>query len=336
MVPIRRRSYWTAAPVIEADCADLLAERGCLHVVVDISLEDIPALRADERFSFFNQSKAFSARAHQHGMIVTENATGLSAFPEERVFFAALPLRGQGLTTSPCRPIALTEWGSDTPIVRDVSTPLENHWRWYLELWPDKSFANGDGADETHFVFTGHGFTHCDAPRHMERYGPSMQELPNGGLDIFCGPASVVDLSELAPATAISPEILAERGLHVKAGEIIVLRSDLTNRLGYSSRRWHLQAPYLTESGARWIADLKVAAVALDFPQDRVAREMPDRHVTNAEFVAHHAILGAGIPFIEDLRDLGAIGSERTFLLAVPLKTACPDGAPMRVVSITW
>jgi kynurenine formamidase len=315
--------------------ADLLAERGCVHVVVDLSLESIPALRADGRFGHENASGGFRDRAHAHGLAVTENVRNLATL-EDEVFFAALPLRGHGLTTSPCRPIAMTAWPSNAPTLFDVSMPLENHWRWYLELDRTQADRNGRYVDETHFVFTGHGFTHCDAPRHMERDGATIQDLPNGGLDLFCGPARIATLTDLAPATPITADILESRLGRPDDGAMIVLHSGLTDRLGYTSRRWHLEAPWLDASAAAWLVAMRPAAVVLDFPQDRVAREMPDRHVYNAEFVAHHAILGAGIPFVEDLRDIGAIGASETWLLGVPLRTACIDGAPMRVVAVRW
>ena len=72
------------------------------------------------------------------------------------------------------------------------------------------------------------------------------------------------------------------------------------------------------------------------FPKDYVARQMLDRHVRNEEFVAHHAMFRNHIPCIEDPKDIGAIAVDRPFLMAIPLKMTCVDGAPMRVVAIEW
>ena len=63
---------------------------------------------------------------------------------------------------------------------------------------------------------------------------------------------------------------------------------------------------------------------------------MPGRHVFNHEFEIHHKIFQAGIPFIEDFKDLGQISKKDVFLAAVPLKMTCIDGAPMRAVVIDW
>ena len=63
---------------------------------------------------------------------------------------------------------------------------------------------------------------------------------------------------------------------------------------------------------------------------------MPGRHVYNHDFEIHHQIFQAGIPFIEDLKDLGQITGHKTFLAAVQLKMTCIDGAPMRAILIDW
>ena len=87
---------------------------------------------------------------------------------------------------------------------------------------------------------------------------------------------------------------------------------------------------------AQWLVSKQPSAICLDFPQDYIAREMPGRHVFNNEFVTHHAVFDAGIPFVEDLRDLGKIKRIDPFLAAIPLKMTCIDGAPMRAVVLEW
>ena len=139
---------------------------------------------------------------------------------------------------------------------------------------------------------------------------------------------------------AVEQPAVADDGYRMLPGDLIEFsvfdHSDLTTRLGYGSTRWHLDAPNLEVAAAQWLVARKPAALCLDFPQDFVAREMPSRHVANAEFVTHHAVLGQGVPFIEDLRDLGAIRRRDPFLAAIPLRMTCVDGAPMRVFALEW
>ncbi|MEM1361245.1 MAG: cyclase family protein [Pseudomonadota bacterium] len=332
-VPLRRREYWTETPIFAPAIAEMLAERGAKHICVDVSCDSLPARRPDKTGGIPNANEAFRARAHGSGLVVTENLLGLGGLPEE-VFLFALPLRGQGLTTAPSRPVAMLEWTSDTPSVHDVSTPYQNHWRWRLEMW--RTLETEPYEDRTEFLQTGHAYTHCDAPRHMERDGPTLQELPQEGLELFVGPAWIVDLSDLPLATPYTLDLIRSRVGTPPPDSRIVLRSDLTNRLGYGSTKWHTDAPNIEVPAAEWLVSQKPAAICLDFPQDYIAREMPGRHVYNHEFVTHHAVLGQGVPFIEDLKDLGEIKRRDPFLAAIPLKMTCMDGAPMRVVALEW
>lgn len=332
-IPLRRREYWTETPALAPAIADMLAERGAGHVCVDVSCDAIPARRTDRTGGLANANEDFRSRAHAAGLVVTENLCGLDEVPHE-VFLFALPLRGQGMTTAPSRPVALLDWPSDSPTIYDVSTPYQNHWRWRLEMW--RTVSEAPFEDRTEFLQTGHGYTHCDAPRHMERDGATIQDLPQQGLGLFLGPAWIVDLSDLPLPTPITLDLIKLRAGDPPPGSRIILRSDLTNKLGYGSTRWHTHAPNIEVPAAEWLVSRNPAAVCLDFPQDYIAREMPGRHVYNHEFVTHHAILGQGVPFIEDLRDLGEINRRDPWLAAVPLKMSCIDGAPMRVVALEW
>lgn len=318
----RWKDYFARCPRIAADVAPWLARRGVGLLAIDFPCEEPYALG----------DGSFRDRLDAEGVLLVQNCRNLEELRQERVLFAALPLRLPGATASPVRPIAFTDWPSGAPEIFDVSMPLTNHWRWRLDVWEGRTHER-DGCAETHFCFGGHGFTHCDAPRHMERDGAAMQELP---FERWMHEAALVDLADLPLPTPLTEELLETRTRHVRPGDIVVLRSDLTNRLGYDSREWHLKAPNLTVKGARHLVGLEPTAIALDFPQDFVAREMPMRFVANEEFVAHHSVLRHGIPFIEDLRDLGEIGSDRFFLMAVPLKMPNLDGAPMRVVALRW
>lgn len=332
-VPMRRREYFSAAPEIAPAVADMARERGVQHLLVDVPCDSLPSLRPDGTLSVPAKNEALRRRAHASGLVVTENVTGLLRAPEH-VFLLAMPLSGAG-NTSPTRPVALTQWASDNPIVYDVSTPFMNHWRWRFDIWDGAHHQNG-AVKEKHFLCTGHGFTHCDAPRHMKRDGPTMMDLPNEGLDVYIGPSVIIDLSDICLPSPITKELAASRAGVIPKGARIILRTDLTNRLGYGSTAWHLRAPNLEVEAANWLLTQEPPALALDFPQDFVARQMPGRHVYNHEFVTHHAVFAQGVSFIEDLRDLGDISTRNPFLAAVPLKMTCEDGAPMRVFALEF
>ncbi len=329
-------AYWKEVPRFAPGCAGTIAHEGYRHVVLDIPCDELPPRRPLDDGYVPNPNQHFRAALHAAGLLVTENAENLGAIEQPEVFFCSLPLAIPRASLSPVRPIAYTEWPSDSPRLLDVSTPLFNHWRWYIDVDEGPNFADGADRDEIHFTIRGHGFTHCDAPRHMRRDGMTIQDFPNWGLDVFTGEARIIDLSDLPLPTPITAELLSARGKGIRKNDIVVLRSDLTNRMGYESRRWHTAAPNLEVAAADWLMDQGLKAIALDFPQDFVAREMPTRHVFVHEFHTHLAVFKRNIPFIEDFRDIGDIGSDRTYLMAIPLKTTCIDGAMMRALFVTW
>ena len=335
-IPLRRREYFTETPKLAPAIAEIAAERGVKNICVDFSCDSFESKREDLTNGIFNPNTELRDRAHQAGLVVTENLCNLDQIGS-KIFLLALPIKGEGMTTSPTRPVALTSWPSDNPSIFDVSTPLLNHWRWRMEIWREKKEDETGYLDQTQYIQSGHAFTHCDAPRHMEKEGPTIQELPNMGLDLFLGDASIIDISDIELPSPVTAELLENRsGGKIEINKRIILRSDLTNRLGYRSTRWHTHAPNIDPSAADWLIAKKPAAICLDFPQDFIAREMPGRHVYNHEFEIHHKIFQAGIPFIEDLKDLGMVGQDNMFLAAVPLKMTCVDGAPMRAIIINW
>lgn len=329
-------AYWREVPRLALECAGTIAAEGYRHVVIDVPCDELTARRPMDEGYVPNPNSHLRAALHAAGLLVTENAENLGRIEQQEAFFCSLPLAIPRATLSPTRPIAYTQWPSDEPKLLDVSTPLFNHWRWYIDVDEGPSIAKGADRDETHFTIRGHGFTHCDAPRHMRRDGMTIQAMPNWGLDIFSGEAKIVDLSDLPLPTRLTAEIVSARAKGLRKGDIVVLRSDLTNRMGYESRRWHLVAPNLEVPAAEWLLDQGVKAIALDFPQDFVAREMPTRHVFVHEFHTHLAVFKRNIPFIEDFRDIGEAGSGRTYLMSIPLKTTCIDGAMMRALFVRW
>lgn len=328
--------YWRKVPVFAPACAALIAEAGYVHVILDVPCNNLPPRRSLFEQNVPNPNFAFRAALHRAGLLVTENACNLSAIQQAEVFALSLPLAIPHATTSPCRPVVYTEWPKDNPRMLDVSTPMFNHWRWYVDVEEGPASHKGADRDEVHFTLRGHGFTHCDAPRHMRRDGMTIQQLPNEGLDLFTGMTKIIDLSDLPLPTEITIDLLAARAGVIRPGDMVVLRSDLTNRMGYENQTWHLAAPNLEVTAANWLLDQKPNAIVLDFPQDKVAREMPKRHVFNHEFVTHHAVFNRNVPFVEDLRDIGLWGSDRPYLWAIPLRTTCIDGAMMRTIMVDW
>ncbi|MEL6963837.1 MAG: cyclase family protein, partial [Pseudomonadota bacterium] len=123
----RKTEYWSETPTLGDDVADWCEASGIGLLVVDFPCDEGPSVSCHRRLDVFD-------------VLLVQNAKGLTALQQTEVFFIALPLRLPGATTSPVRPIALTEWPSDSPRFLDVSVPLSNHWRWKLDVFAGPNF----------------------------------------------------------------------------------------------------------------------------------------------------------------------------------------------------
>ena len=328
-------NYWKNSPLLDLSLIDTLKKFKIKHLVLDFNCESIFSKRTDDKINFINPNENFKIQLLENDIVLTENF--VSNNNKNTSYYIGLPISIPNGSTSPTRPILINDWFKRKGKIIDVATPLFNHWRWKLDIW-ENNFDDylGQPRNETNFIFSGHGFNHCDAPIHMNRDGKTIQELPNEGLDIFINEANLIDMSEYELPFKVTKEIIESKIKDCDKKNLIILRSDLTNKVGYESREWHLKSPSIELEAANWIVDNKFKSVCLDFPQDFIAREMPDRMVYNEEFEIHHKIFDNGITFIEDLMNLGEITNNTTQICAVPLKMDCLDGAPMRTVAIDW
>jgi arylformamidase len=193
----------------------------------------------------------------------------------------------------------LAPWPGDTPFDYRLT------WR----------MAEGASVNVGALTMSTHNGTHADAPFHYEANGATIDALD---LDVFVGRALVVDVS--AAGLTVTREFLAP------AAEI--LRAE-TPRLLLKSGAWPEDSvfpasiPTLAPDVPAWLASLGVRLLGLDVPSvDKIeSRDLP----------IHHALGAAGIQILESL-DLSAIPEGVYELIALPLKIAGADGAPVRAI----
>jgi arylformamidase len=165
-----------------------------------------------------------------------------------------------------------------------------------------------------------HNGTHADARFHFETEGESIEKNP---LDIYLGRATVVDL---APAFAQSREkhLITTEDLRAHAEEIAA-----TSRLLVKTGRWSdstifpSQIPVVAAGVPAWLQKNGVKLLGLDLPS---MDEIDSKSLQN-----HHALARAGIAIVESL-DLSDVAAGIYNFVALPLKIAGADGAPIRAV----
>ncbi|WP_174182937.1 cyclase family protein [Halococcoides cellulosivorans] len=185
-----------------------------------------------------------------------------------------------------------------------------------------------------------HAGTHIDAPAHILPDGRTLDEFD---VSAFVRVCRRVDCRDLGPRAAITADRLPDLDALDDAVDCLAVWTGWDTHWGTPAYRDH---PHLVPAAAERIADAGLA-VALDTagpdptppvdgaPADTASVADASSETTadgDANWPAHRAILGAGEPIVENLRNLGAVGT--TFeLRALPLRLD-GGGSPVRAVGV--
>jgi arylformamidase len=195
--------------------------------------------------------------------------------------------------------------------------------------WPgDESFhyrltrelAKGHSVNLGAVTMSVHNGTHADARFHFDINGESIDKAP---LDIYLGPATVVDLAQTFFRSK-EKHLITTEDLKPHAEEIAA-----TSRLLVKTGRWSdstifpNQIPVIAADVPAWLQKNGVKLLGLDLPS---MDEIDSKSLQN-----HHALARAGIAIIESL-DLREVAAGIYNLAALPLKIAGGDGAPVRAI----
>jgi len=167
-----------------------------------------------------------------------------------------------------------------------------------------------------------HSGTHVDAPSHLREDGASLGDFDPSA---FRFDARVVDCTGVADREPIP----AARVPREPDADLVAFHTGFADRWGDDG---YFDHPYLAAGAAERCADAG-CAVGLDAPSvdpTPTARASDDAEPSG--YPAHHALLGAGLPILENLRGLGGLPERGAVVHAYPLPVDA-DGAPARVVA---
>ncbi|KAJ7658521.1 putative cyclase [Mycena rosella] len=164
-----------------------------------------------------------------------------------------------------------------------------------------------------------HTGTHVDAPSHFFADGKTIEQIP---LQMFIGPALVIDLTHKSPREAIYWADLAPHAHKMTAGVILLLHTGWSQ---YWCTEKYLDHPFLERAAAEQIIATGVRVVGVDALS-------PDetRLDGTGSFGAHEVILGAGSVIAENLTNLHALDGPNYIVHLTPLKIDGSDGSPVR------
>ena len=201
----------------------------------------------------------------------------------------------------------------------DISVPVRNgmvHWPgdpdFHIERAADQE--KGDVATVSRMALGVHTGTHMDAPLHFIRHAASIDTMP---LDATVGPARVIGIRD---RKSVGREELL--GHAITAGERILFKTANSDH-SWDSDRFDEEFVFISQDGARYLAECGVRAVGVDYLSVGGYRE--------DGLETHEALLGAGIWIIEGL-NLKGIEPGTYELVCLPLRLMGAEGSPARAI----
>ena len=196
-----------------------------------------------------------------------------------------------------------------TPRMRGISMSIANT-------------LKDDGWNAANWTIYSHSGTHADAPIHFEPSNQTIDEMP---LTAFMGKAWVADIVNTQPRQWLLPDDLGEAANSIKVNDCLLLRTGWSQHLENTSI-YRDGLPRISDGLAEWLIEKKIKLIGTEAPSvaDVNDLEEVDR--------IHKILLGAGITIIEGLCNLERL-DRAVFFMALPLKLAKGDGAPVRALA---
>ena len=169
-------------------------------------------------------------------------------------------------------------------------------------------------------VMCGHAGTHTDAPAHLRRDGPTLDDCP---LDRYVGLARVLDFA--GRDRDIGPDdLLPAHEAQLVPGRRLLLRTGWDRHLGTERYFDKAAMPKLTAEALALLAERRVGLVGVDTPS------------VNPYLDQHAALFRDEEPpvAVELLTNLDVLPVDRdVFLICLPLRIRGGDGSPVRAVA---
>jgi len=203
----------------------------------------------------------------------------------------------------------------------DLTLSLDNGQRG-VSIEPARRIET-DGWNATTLHLYSHGGTHMDAPKHFDVTEQTIDQIP---LDRCMGPAWVVDLTGIEPRALIGVDDVGAIADKIQPGDGLLLQTGWSQRVGDPSYRNSL--PRVSLELAQWCVNEGVRTLGVEPPS------VADVNNLEELTAVHGALLGAGVIIVEGLTNLDQIRNEKVTFMALPLKVAQGDGAPVRALAI--
>ncbi|KAB2864862.1 MAG: cyclase family protein, partial [Anaerolineae bacterium] len=175
-----------------------------------------------------------------------------------------------------------------------------------------------------------HSGSHVEFSLHVQEGGETDADV---GLDRICGDALVLNMIHLGPDMPITVEDVKARANHIRPGDIILVRTDWTEKMWGDFPDYYLHSPYCSPEAVEYLVlERKVKAVGFDCFSEYCAR-LPN--FTSEEFIIHKIILENGAILMQQMTNLSKLPVDRHFQFFAPcIKMVGAEGSPARFFAL--
>lgn len=174
----------------------------------------------------------------------------------------------------------------------------------------------------TQLDISSHTGTHMDAPGHLFPERTMLDQFPASQ---FCGPALVIDCTELKAGDKITMEFIDRVKAMADEAEFILFYTGWSKYWG--SREYFGDFPYIDDEVIDYLKSSRKKGVGVDvIGVDPISDE--------ALTVHRKLFFDSEIVVIENLANLDKVGIELFMFFALPIKFANADGSPIRAIAV--
>lgn len=174
-----------------------------------------------------------------------------------------------------------------------------------------------------------HTGSHVDFTKHVQEDGETAADV---SLDRVFGDAVVVDLSFAGPNHGISVTDMEKYATGVQPGDIVLVRTDWTEKQWGNFPTYYMESPYCSPEAAQWLVDRGAKAIGFDCFSEYCAR-LPD--FDSEDFIIHKIILENGAILMQQLTNFSKLPMDRRFPFFAPfIKITGAEGSPARFFAL--
>jgi kynurenine formamidase len=174
-----------------------------------------------------------------------------------------------------------------------------------------------------------HTGSHVDFARHVQPDGETAIDV---ALERVFGDAFVIDLSFAEANHPISVTDLEKSAVDIQPGDVVLVRTDWTEKHWGNFPTYYLESPYCTPEAAHWLIDKGARAVGFDCFSEYCAR-LPD--FTSEDFIIHKIILENGALLMQQMTNLSQLPKGKRFKFFAPFIKLCgAEGSPARFFAL--